>query len=117
MDFLTSIGTLTISVSESCFLMCPQTKTKAIITYVEEGWLGKAQNRVEGVMFTYDPENDVKNQKVRDVPEKDVLGRIEGSWMDKIYYSLGSGSFASAEVGHPSLQLTVLILPGENLAR
>lgn len=47
-------------------------------------------------MFTYDPENDVKAQKIRDVPIKDIIARIEGSWMDKVYYTLGSDPFASA---------------------
>lgn len=57
---------------------------------MEEGWLGKTQNKVEGVIFTYDPDNDNKT-KIKDVPDKDVLARIEGCWHDKIYYSLGSG--------------------------
>jgi len=30
------------------------------------------------------------------VSEKDVLGRIEGSWTDKLYYTLGSAPFAKS---------------------
>jgi len=101
-------GTLSISVSDTCFITCPQSKIKVIINYLEDGWLGRAQNRVEGIMFKYDPDNDVKGQKVKDVADKDVLARIEGSWMDKIHYTLGNGPFASSEVTCP---LPTLVLP------
>lgn len=72
---------------------------KVILQYLEEGWLGKAQNKVEGVIFTYDPANDNKT-KVKDVPESDVLARVEGCWYDKVYYSIGSGPFAKASVSN-----------------
>jgi oxysterol-binding protein-related protein 9/10/11 len=94
----TSAGTISVSINEFCYITCAKTRLKVIIHYVEEGWIGKAQNRVEGVIFSYDPENDNKAQKIKDVPEKDVIGRIEGSWMDKVYYTLGNGPFAKAEV-------------------
>jgi hypothetical protein len=87
-----------VSVSDSCYVTCPKTKIKVILQYLEEGWLGRAQNRVEGVIFKYDPENDIKLQKIKDVPEEDVIGRIEGSWMDKVYYSLGAQPVSKAEV-------------------
>jgi hypothetical protein len=93
-----SEGTLSLSVTEYCYITCAKTRQKVIIHYLEEGWLGKAQNKVEGVIFTYDPDNDVKNQKIKDVPDKDIIGRIEGSWMDKVYYTLGSQPFAKSEV-------------------
>lgn len=83
--------------ADQCYISCPKTKIKVILHYIEEGWLGKAQNKVEGVIFKYDPENDDKT-KIKDVPEEDVLGRIEGCWVDKIYYSLGSQPFAKAPV-------------------
>jgi hypothetical protein len=54
---------------------------------MEEGWLGKTQHRVDGVVFKYDPENDTKS-KIKDVPEADILARIEGSWVDKIFVTL-----------------------------
>jgi len=56
-----------------------------------EGWLGKTNNKVEGVIFRYDPENDNKI-RIRDVPDKDVLGRISGNWREKMYFSLGPKS-------------------------
>lgn len=60
---------------------------KVILRYVEEGWLGRTQNRVEGIIFHYDPENDTKT-KIKDVPEKDILAKIEGNWQDKLYFTL-----------------------------
>lgn len=88
-------GALSISVADTCYVTCEKTRMKVILEYLEEGWLGRTQNKVVGVIYTYDPENDVYS-KVRDVPEKDVLARIDGCWQDKIYYSLGSAPFAKA---------------------
>jgi hypothetical protein len=84
-------GSLSVTVGDLCFVTCPKTKIKAILHYLEEGWLGKTQNKVEGVIFNYDPENDIYS-KIRDVPEKDVLARVQGNWKDKLYFSSGSSS-------------------------
>lgn len=77
-------GALSISVSDACYITCPKTRTKAILQYLEEGWIGRAQNRVEGVIFRYDPDND-SSTKIKDVPQSDILARISGSWHGKIY--------------------------------
>lgn len=83
-------GSLSVNVCDTCYVTCPKTRTKAIIQYLEEGWLGKSQHKVQGVVFKYDPDKDNKT-KVKDVPSGDVLAKISGSWHDKIYYTL-SGS-------------------------
>ncbi|KAB2576318.1 putative oxysterol binding protein [Lasiodiplodia theobromae] len=88
-------GSLSVTVADICYITCPKTKIKVILHYLEEGWLGKTQNKVEGVIFTYDPEKDDKT-RIRDVPDKDVLARIEGCWHDKIYYSIGSQPVSKA---------------------
>ncbi|OJD19866.1 hypothetical protein AJ78_00226 [Emergomyces pasteurianus Ep9510] len=80
-------GTLSITVADTCFITCAKTRIKAILQYLDEGWIGKAQNRVVGAIFSYDPENDTKF-KIKDVPEADILARIEGCWHEKIYYTL-----------------------------
>ncbi|KAL8960670.1 MAG: hypothetical protein Q9193_002667 [Seirophora villosa] len=80
-------GSLSITVADICYITCPKSKTKVILHYLEEGWLGKAQNRVHGVVFRYDPDND-NTTKIKDIPEKDVLARLEGCWQDKVYYTL-----------------------------
>ncbi|KAF2278352.1 uncharacterized protein EI97DRAFT_486488 [Westerdykella ornata] len=85
-------GSLSVSVADTCYVTCVKTKIKVILEYLEEGWLGRAQNKVIGAIFTYDPDNDTMS-KVRDVPDKLVLARIEGNWQDKIYYTLGSQPF------------------------
>jgi hypothetical protein len=94
---LTVIGSLSVSVADSCYVTCSQTKIKVILQYVEEGWLGRTQNKVEGVIFKYDPNNDTKT-KIKEVPDKDVMARIEGSWQDKVYYTLGSQPFNKSSV-------------------
>lgn len=87
-------GSLSVTVGDQCYITCAKTKIKVILQYMEEGWLGKTQNRVEGVIFRYDPENDNKN-KIRDVPEKDILARTSGNWREKLYYSLAPNFVSS----------------------
>ncbi|KAH9862134.1 hypothetical protein IAQ61_010337 [Plenodomus lingam] len=92
-------GTLNVSVADSCYITCPRTGLKTILEYQEEGWLGRSQNKVIGVIFKYDSKND-NITKVKDVPEKDVLARIEGCWQDKVYYTLGSKPFNKVPEKH-----------------
>ena len=80
-------GALSISVSDVCFVTCPKTRIKVILHYIEEGWLGKSQNRVQGVMFRYDPAND-KCSRIKDVPPKDIMANIEGCWQEQVYHSI-----------------------------
>lgn len=80
-------GALSITVSDECYIVCPKTGIKVILQYLEEGWLGRAQNKVEGVIFRYDPDRDT-TKRIKDVPESVVLARISGSWHGQIYYQL-----------------------------
>lgn len=54
---------------------------------MEESWFGKAQNRVHGLVYRYDPADD-KYTRVKDVPDKDVLVKIEGCWQEQITYTI-----------------------------
>jgi oxysterol-binding protein-related protein 9/10/11 len=83
-------GTLSVSVSDTCFVTCQKTKIRAILQYQEEGWLGRTQNRVNGLVYHCDPETD-KVTRPKDVPVKAVLARISGNWHDKLYYALEGG--------------------------
>lgn len=76
-----------MTVADTCYVTCPNTRFKVILHYLEEGWLGKTQNKVIGVIYRYDPDVD-KIMRIRDVPEKDVMGRIEGCWHEQIFYTL-----------------------------
>lgn len=80
-------GSLSVTVADTCYITCPKSRIKVILHYLEEGWLGKAQNRVHGVVFSYDPDND-NTTKIKDVPDKDVLARLEGCWQDKVHYTV-----------------------------
>jgi hypothetical protein len=84
-------GALSVTVGDQCYITCPKTKIKTILHYMEEGWLGKTQNKVEGVIFQYDPDDDDKT-RIQDVPDKDVLARITGNWKEKLHFSLGPKS-------------------------
>ncbi|KAF9887127.1 hypothetical protein FE257_010502 [Aspergillus nanangensis] len=79
-------GALTITVSDTCYITCARSRIKVILQYLEEGWIGRAQNRVEGVIFRYDPEKDTTT-RIKDVPEGDILARISGSWHGQILYT------------------------------
>lgn len=81
-------GSLSVSVGDVAYVTCPQTKLKAILNYVEDGWLGRAQNKVEGVIFKYDPEKDDK-LRIKDVPDSDVVARLGGAWKDRVVFTLG----------------------------
>lgn len=110
-------GTLNVTVADQCFVTCPKNRIKVILHYVEEGWLGKTQNKVQGTVFTYDPNND-NIVRLRDVPDKDILARIEGVWTEKIYYSLGKGDFAKAPVrpsAHADIGGEMLIVNQEKI--
>lgn len=47
---------------------------------------------MQGVIFRYDPEKDNK-LRIKDVPEADIVGRMEGNWQEQIYFTKGSKSF------------------------
>lgn len=88
-------GTLSVSVGDYAYITCTRTKLKAILHYVEEGWLGRAQNKVEGVIFKYDPDKDDKI-RIKDVPDSDVVARLGGVWKDRIVFTLGPKPLVSS---------------------
>lgn len=85
-------GALSVSVGDMAYITCPQTKLKAILNYYEDGWLRASTNRMEGIIFKYDPENDNKT-KIKDVPDQDVVVRLSGAWKDKIQFTVGPKPF------------------------
>ena len=97
-----SSGSLYVSVADTCSITCKKTGIKGMLNYVEEGWLDKSQNKVIGVVYKYDVDKDTYT-KVRDVPDKDVIGRIDGSWTDKVWFSKGSAAFDRAAVSFISM--------------
>lgn len=106
-------GALSVSVADICFVRCPKTKIKVILHYLEEGWLGKSQNKLQGVMFRYDPNND-KCTRIKDVPQKDVLANIDGCWHERIYYSIPSTTAVKNTEGTetvPDKQLLIDLTP------
>jgi oxysterol-binding protein-related protein 9/10/11 len=46
----------------------------------------KPKFHVEGVIFRYDPENDTID-KIKSIPDKDILIILTGSWKGEIYFS------------------------------
>ncbi len=80
-------GSLYISVADTCSVTCPQTRLKCLLTYVEESWFGKSKNAVHGLIFRYDPADD-RYTRAKDVPDKEILCKIEGSWQEQITYTI-----------------------------
>ncbi|KAF1825020.1 Oxysterol-binding protein [Dissoconium aciculare CBS 342.82] len=83
-------GTLSVSVADTCFITCPQTGLKTILHYLEEGYFGKTQNKVEGIIYKPTDITSDNITKLKDVPKDQIVARIEGCWTEKIYYSLGA---------------------------
>ena len=81
------LGTLNLYVEDICYVTCPKTKLKAVLQYLGDSWIGKAKHKVEGVIYQYIQEDD-GIQKIKDVPSKLVLAKIEGSWMSQLYYTV-----------------------------
>lgn len=86
-------GALNVTVGDMAYITCPETKLKAILHYYDEGWT-RTVNKVEGIIFRYDPENDNKTQ-IKEVPEEDILVRLGGPWKEKIVFTLGSKPLVS----------------------
>lgn len=85
-------GNLYVTVADTCFITCPRSGIKVILHYLEEGYFGRTQNKVEGVVYKCDVEKD-NTTRIKDVSDKDVLGRIDGNWQDKVWFSYGSKDF------------------------
>lgn len=94
-------GSLNISVADTCYVTCAKTRLKAILHYQEEGWIGKSQNKMQGIIFKYDPDNDVKT-KIKEVSDSDVVARVEGCWQEQIYFTLGNKAFDKSVRIHDS---------------
>ncbi|KAK4192263.1 putative oxysterol-binding protein [Podospora australis] len=97
-------GALSVTVGDMCYITCPETKLKAILRYYDDGWLGRTTNKVEGIIFRYDPENDDK-QQIKDVPVGDILVRLGGPWKEKIVFTLGNQPLDSHP---PEKQITII---------
>lgn len=92
--FLSGIlrGNLYISVADTCYIACAKTGIKILLHYVEEGYFGRTQNKVEGVIYKCDVATD-NTTRIKDVSEASVLGRVEGCWTEKVYYTRGPTEF------------------------
>jgi hypothetical protein len=102
-------GALSVTVGDMAYITCPETKLKAIFHYFDEGWLGRTTNKVEGIIFRYDPENDDK-QQIKDVPDEDILVRLGGPWKEKVVFTFGPKPLVSINAG-----VAVQLRPDRNL--
>jgi len=103
-------GNLAVTVADQCYITCPKTRLKTILHYVEEGWLGKTQNKMYGVVFKYDPDNDTVKD-IKKVPESEILCKLEGSWTEKIYFSLPGEKEKTLLIDLAPLEVTKKTLP------
>jgi len=92
-------GSPSVTVADTCFVTCPQTRTKVILHYLEEGWLARTQHKVLGVIYKYEPETD-RRTRIKDVPEKDVLGTLEGCWHRQVYFTMAGSTVWSESFLH-----------------
>lgn len=100
-------GSLSVTVGDTAYITCPDTKLKAILNYYDEGWLRGSTNNMEGIVFKYDPENDDKTS-IKSVPEEDIVVRLNGPWKQKIQFTMGPKPF----VRHHMLFYSAIRPPG-----
>ncbi|KAI5361168.1 Putative oxysterol-binding protein [Septoria linicola] len=91
--FLRGPSNLYVSVADICYVSCESTGLKTILQYHEEGYFGKTQNKVEGILYRPADFASDNVTKLKDVPKDQIVGRIEGVWTEKIWYSPGSTEF------------------------
>lgn len=84
-------GSPSVTVADTCYITCPQTRMKVILHYLEEGWLSKTQNKVLGVIYKCDPETDSRT-RIKDVPQQDVLATLEGCWHRQVYFTVAGSN-------------------------
>ena len=108
-------GALSVTVADTCYVLCPKSRIKVILHYIEEGWLGKNQNRVNGAIFRYNPEKD-NTTRLKDVAEKDIIGRIEGCWHEKLHYTLVGEKGDKKQVKGFPASVEVCAYPFRNLS-
>lgn len=77
-------GNLSVTVADTCYITCPQTGLKTILHYLEEGYFGKTQNRVEGLIYKPADLATDNITRLRDVPRDRILARIDGCWTDQV---------------------------------
>ncbi|KAF8536038.1 hypothetical protein BDD12DRAFT_935826 [Trichophaea hybrida] len=80
-------GALTVYVEDISFITCSRTKIRCILQYIGDSWLGKPKHRVEGVIYRFDHATE-DIERIKDVPIKAILAKIEGSWMNQLYYTM-----------------------------
>jgi hypothetical protein len=78
-------------VADICTVTCPSTSLRAVLHYVEEGWLGRSQNLVIGCVYATTPSTPVYS-KPKEVPSSLIIAHISGCWQDKLYYTLTQSS-------------------------
>jgi hypothetical protein len=90
-------GNLYITVADTCYVTCEKTGIKTILHYLEEGYFGKTQNKVEGIVYKPSHVLDDNVTRLKDVPTKEIIGRIEGVWTEKIWFAPGSADFKKSK--------------------
>jgi len=85
-------GSLYITVADVCTITCEKTGLKTMLHYLEEGYFGKTQNKVEGVIYKPSSPSDTP-ARLKDIPASQIVGRIDGVWTEKLYYTAGSTEF------------------------
>lgn len=86
-------GNLYVTVADTCYVECEKTGIKTILHYLEEGYFGKTQNKVEGIIYKPTDYKTDNLSRLKDVPKDQILGRIEGVWTEKIYFTYGDTEF------------------------
>lgn len=103
-------GNLYVTVADVCTITCEKTGLKTMLHYLEEGYFGKTQNKVEGIIYKPTSPSCDNLTRLKEIPTSQILGRIEGVWTEKIYYTPGSTEFKKVPESERVLLMDVVPL-------
>lgn len=91
-------GSLWVAICDNLYITCrggkrdkgegdDGTRLRAIVEYKDESWITKAKYALEGVIYSYGPNDDPEEYtQAKQVPQDKVLATFEGCWKGKITY-------------------------------
>lgn len=91
-------GSLWVAICDNLYVTCrggrrdkgegdDGSRLRAIVEYKDESWITKAKYALEGVIYSYGPNDDPEEYtSAKQVPQDEVLATFEGCWKGKITY-------------------------------
>ncbi|CAH7688782.1 hypothetical protein PPACK8108_LOCUS23799 [Phakopsora pachyrhizi] len=79
-----------VVITDHTYITCKSSGTnryRAIISYLDESWLGKARFAAEGVIYEVKNQSELEWNKIKHVPQDRIKCKLSGSWRGVINYT------------------------------